>query len=178
VIQSIERTAETGTYKLLYRAAMGKYVKDLMEGIDEQIQQVGDWETCDTHYRYHVNKKVTPHSQLTRASENPDFWSSYAVKLSGSAAPAVKTDKTMNAPPPRSIRNVQVSYSAITQKHAGSKTAATASTVTETAASSTSSISNTRNTKDVNNMQQLKLKLAKIDQERSQFKKKTAKGRG
>jgi hypothetical protein len=170
VIQSIERTAETGTYKLLYRAAMEKYVKDLMEGIDEQIQQVGDWETCDTHYRYHINEKVTPHSQLTRANENPDFWSRYAVKLSGSAAPAVKTDKTMNAPPPCSIRNVQVSYSAITQKHNGSKTSATASTVTETAASSTSSISNTHNTKDVKGMQQLKLKLAKINEEQSQFK--------
>jgi hypothetical protein len=32
VIQSIERTPETGSYKLLYHAAMGKYVKDLMEG--------------------------------------------------------------------------------------------------------------------------------------------------
>jgi hypothetical protein len=49
------------------------YVKDLMEGIDEHIRQAGDWETCDTHYRYHVNEKVTPHSQLTRVNEKPDF---------------------------------------------------------------------------------------------------------
>jgi hypothetical protein len=57
VIQYIKRTAESGTYKLLYHAAMEKNVKDF----------VGDWETCDTHYRYHVNEKVTPHSQLMRA---------------------------------------------------------------------------------------------------------------
>jgi hypothetical protein len=114
-----------------------------MEGIDKHLRQVGDWETCNTHYRYHVTEKVTPHSQLTRVNENPDFWSSYAIKLSGSAAPAVETDKTMNAPPPRSIRNIQVSYSATTQKHTGPKTAATASTAPETSASSTSSISNT-----------------------------------
>jgi hypothetical protein len=60
-----------------------------MKGIDEHIRQIGDWETYDTHYRYHVNEKVTPHSQLTRANENPDFWSSYAIKLSGSSVPAV-----------------------------------------------------------------------------------------
>jgi hypothetical protein len=119
VIQSIEQTAESGTYKLLYNTAMEKHVKDLMEGIDEHIRQVGDCETCDTHYRYHVNEKVTPHSQLTRSNENPNFWSSYAIKLSGSAVPAVETDKMMNAPPPSSIRNVQVSYSAITQKNTG-----------------------------------------------------------
>jgi hypothetical protein len=141
-----------------------------MEGIDEHIRQVGDWETCDTHYRYHVNEKVTPYSQLTRVNENPNLWSSYAVKLGGSAAPAVETDKTMNAPPPRSICNVQISYSAITQKHTGSKTAATSSTAPETATSSTSSIINTHNNEDDNGMQQLKRKLVEIDQERSQFK--------
>jgi hypothetical protein len=67
VIQSIERTVESGTYKLLYHAAMKKHFKDLMEGIDEHLRQVGDWETCDTHYRYHVNEKVTP--QSTHESE-------------------------------------------------------------------------------------------------------------
>jgi septal ring factor EnvC (AmiA/AmiB activator) len=103
-------------------------------------------------------------------NENPYFWSSYAVKLSVSAAPAVGIEKTMNAPPPRSILNVQVSYSAITQKNTGSKTSVTASTAPETAAISTSSISNTHNNEDDNGMQQLKLKLAEIDQERSQFK--------
>jgi hypothetical protein len=85
------------------------------------FEKVGDWETCDTHYRYHVNKKVTPHSQFTRANENPDFWSSYAIKLSGSAAPAVETDKTMNALPPASIRNFQVSYSVIAHETLGRK---------------------------------------------------------
>jgi hypothetical protein len=141
-----------------------------MEGIEDHLQQAGDWETCDTHYRYHVNEKVTSHSQLTRANENPDFWSSYAIKLSGYAVPAVETDRTMNAPPPRSIRNVQVSYSAITQKNTRPKTAATASTAPETAESSTSSISNTNDNEDDNGMQQLKRKLAEIDQEQSQFK--------
>jgi hypothetical protein len=170
VIQSIERMAESGTYKLLYHVAMEKHVKDLMEGIDKHIRQIGDWETCDTHYRYHVNEKVTPHSQLTRANENPDLWSSYAIKLSGSAVPAVETDKTMNAPPPRSIRNVQVSYSAIAQKNTGTKTVATASTAPETEESSTSSISNTNSNEDDNGMQPLKRKLSKIDLERSQFK--------
>jgi hypothetical protein len=172
VFQSIERTAETGTYKFLYHAAMEKYVKDLMSGLDEHIRQVGDWATCDTHYRYHVHEKVTPHSQLTRANENQDFWSSYAVKLSGSAAPTMETDKTMNAPPPRSIRNVQVSYSAIAQKNTGSKAAATASTTSETAESSTSTISDARNDEDDDDdgMQRLKRKLVEIDQERSQFK--------
>jgi hypothetical protein len=155
VIQSIERTTESGTYKLLYHVAMEKHVKDLMEGIDEHIRQIGDWETCDTNYRYHVNEKVTPHSQLTRANENPDFWSSYAIKLSGSDVPAVETDKTMNAPPPRSIRNVQVSYSAITQKNTGTKTVATASTAPETEESSTSSISNTSDNEDDSGMQQV-----------------------
>jgi hypothetical protein len=43
VTQSIERTAESGTYKLLYHAAMEKHVKDLMEGINEHLRQVGDW---------------------------------------------------------------------------------------------------------------------------------------
>jgi hypothetical protein len=99
-----------------------------------------------------------------RVNKNPDLWFSYAVTSGGSAAPAVETDKTMNATPPRSIRNVQVSYSAITQKNTGSKTAATASIAPETAASSTSSISNTHNNKYDNGMQQLKLKLAEIDQ--------------
>jgi hypothetical protein len=46
VIKSIERTVETGTCKFLYHAGMEEYVKDLMEGIDEHIRQVGDWETC------------------------------------------------------------------------------------------------------------------------------------
>jgi hypothetical protein len=169
VIQSIERTAESGTYKLLYHVAMEKHVNDLMEGIDEHIRHIGDWETCDTHYRYHTNEKFTPHSQLTRANENPSIWSSYAIKLSGSAVPAVETDKTMNAPPPRSIRNVQVSYSAITQKNTGTKTVATASTAPETEESSTSSIRNTDDNENDSGMQQLKRKLSEIDLERSQF---------
>jgi small-conductance mechanosensitive channel len=76
----------------------------------------------------------------------------------------------MNASPPRSFRNVQVSYSAITQKNTGPKTAATASTAPETSESSTSSISNTNDNEDDNGMQQLKRKLAEIDQERSQSK--------
>jgi hypothetical protein len=64
----------------------------------------------------------------------------------------VKADKTMNAPPPRSIFNVQASYSAITLKSTGPKTAATTSTAPETAASSTSSISNTNDNEDDNGM--------------------------
>jgi hypothetical protein len=170
VIRSIERTSESGTYKLLYHAEMEKQVKDRMEGINEDIRQAAYWETRDTHYRYYVNEKFTPHSQLTRANENPDFWSSYAIELSGSAVPAVEIDKTMNAPPPRSIRSVQVSYSAITQKNTKLKMAATASTAPETSESSTSSISNTNNNEDDNGMQQLKYKEAEIDLERSQFK--------
>jgi hypothetical protein len=55
LIQSIEQTAESGTHKLFYHAPIEKHIKGLMEGIDEHIRQVGDWETCDTHYRYHVN---------------------------------------------------------------------------------------------------------------------------
>jgi septal ring factor EnvC (AmiA/AmiB activator) len=82
----------------------------------------------------------------------------------------VETDKKMNAPPPRSIHNVQLSYSVITQKTTGLKTAATASTAPETAVSSTSSISNTNDNEDDNGIQQLKRKLAEIDQERIQFK--------
>jgi chromosome segregation ATPase len=73
-------------------------------------------------------------------------------------------------PPPRSIRNVQVSYSAIIQKNTGPKTAATASTAPETALGSTSNISNTNDNEDDNSMQQLKRKLAKIYHERNQFK--------
>jgi hypothetical protein len=69
-----------------------------MEGIDDHIQQVGNWETCNTEYRFHINVKVTPHRQLTRANENQDFWSSYAIKLSSSTAPTVETDNTMNSP--------------------------------------------------------------------------------
>jgi hypothetical protein len=61
-----------------------------------------------------------------RVNENLDFWSSYTIKLGVSAVPAVETDKKMNALPPHSIHNVQVSYSAITQKNTGPKTAATA----------------------------------------------------
>jgi chromosome segregation ATPase len=76
----------------------------------------------------------------------------------------------MNVPPPRSICNAQVSYIAIAQKNTGSKTAATASTTPETAASSTSSISDAHNDEDNDIMQQLKRKLAEIDQERRQFK--------
>jgi septal ring factor EnvC (AmiA/AmiB activator) len=82
----------------------------------------------------------------------------------------VETDKTMNAPPPRSILNVQVSYSAITQRNTWPKTVATASTAPEIAESSTSSFSNTNDNEDDNGMQQLKRKLAEIDLERSQFK--------
>jgi hypothetical protein len=81
----------------------------------------------------------------------------------------VETDKTMNAPPPRSIRNVQVSYSAITQKNIVTKTVATASTAPETEESSTSSISNTNDNEDDSGMQQLKRKLAEIDLELSKF---------
>jgi hypothetical protein len=49
VIQSINLMAESVTYKLLYHAAMEEHVKDLMEGIDEHLRQVGDWETHDTN---------------------------------------------------------------------------------------------------------------------------------
>jgi hypothetical protein len=42
VIKSIELKVETGTCKFLYNVGMEKYVKDLMEGIDEHIRQVGD----------------------------------------------------------------------------------------------------------------------------------------
>jgi septal ring factor EnvC (AmiA/AmiB activator) len=82
----------------------------------------------------------------------------------------VDTGKKKNAPTPRSIRSVQVSYSAITHKNTGPKTAATTSTAPKTADSSTSSISNTSDNEFDNGMQQLKRKLAEIDQERSQFK--------
>jgi hypothetical protein len=70
----------------------------------------------------------------------------------------METDKTMNATAPHSIRNVQVSYSAITQKNTGPTTAATASTAPETSECSTSSISNTNDNEDDNGMQQLKRK--------------------
>jgi septal ring factor EnvC (AmiA/AmiB activator) len=56
------------------------------------------------------------------------------------------------------------------RKNTGPKTAATASTTPETAARFTSSISDAHNGKDDDSMQQLKRKLAEIDQERSQFK--------
>jgi hypothetical protein len=60
---------------------MRKYVKDLLEGIDEHIRKTRDWKTCDTHYRYHIRDKVTPHSHIIRANENQDLWSIYAVNL-------------------------------------------------------------------------------------------------
>jgi hypothetical protein len=46
---------------------MEKYVKDLMEEIDEHIRQVGDWGTCDTNYRFHISEKVTPDDSSDRA---------------------------------------------------------------------------------------------------------------
>jgi hypothetical protein len=124
---------------------MGTYINDFLEGINEHIRQTGDWTTFDTHYRYHIRGNVTPHSHITRVTENQDFWSSCAVKLSGSTAPTVDTDDTMNYPPPRMFINVQVSYSAITQKNCRPKTLTTASTAPTTTASTTSSISHTNN---------------------------------
>ena len=81
-------------------------------------------------------------------------------------------------PPPRTVRNVQVSYSAMAQKNIGVKTATTASsnpatattasTTPVTTTSTTSSISNTQ--ENESGIQQLKRKLDEIDQERIKFK--------
>jgi hypothetical protein len=77
----------------------------------------------------------------------------------------------MNSPPPRIIRNVQVSHSAITHKNNGPKTSTTASTVPATTASTTSRISHTNNNEDNDTgMQHLKRELGAIDQERIHFK--------
>jgi hypothetical protein len=82
----------------LYHVKMEKYIKYLLEGIDENIQQIEDWTTDVAHYRYHVKEKVTAQSEMTRAADNQYVWTHYAVKIGGSADSTAEINDALNPP--------------------------------------------------------------------------------
>jgi hypothetical protein len=95
VIQSIERTTESGNYKLLYHTTMEKHVQDSME---HAILIIDITSTKKSHHT--VNSREQMRTRI--------FGPAMPSNLVDPLFQPCKLKKTMNAPPPRSIRNAQV----------------------------------------------------------------------
>jgi hypothetical protein len=166
VIRSVEKTSTPATYRFLYDESMGKYMANLLSNLDSQINDIGEWDDCDRHYRYNTMEQVRADGAM-RYTENLGFWETYAATIDSSTKdPLPGTDVTLNKPPKRRAR-LPISYSAVVQKET-TRNSKQSQNIDATTAAST--ISGTSETFPVfEGIGELKKKLAEIDVESNRY---------
>jgi hypothetical protein len=58
LFELIEKTNNSGTYRVLFDEAKTVEVDAVLDNLDGSLASLGDWTNCHTHYRYHTNEEI------------------------------------------------------------------------------------------------------------------------
>jgi hypothetical protein len=164
-------------------------VDAMLANIDSDLDKIGQWEECNTHYRYLPSDPITVIGSIPRSTPTT-FWDQHLSAFQ--VGPIPGEISTANLQGPKLKRNAwtKVSYSDIARgagstAHTPPTTASTRATntgLTEATAKVSESAQNSLDSGPINQpegtisgLSNLKRKMDKIDQERELFKAEHAK---
>jgi hypothetical protein len=83
LIDAIEKTSTGGTYRFLFQQNKTEEVDKLLEHIDETLTSIGDWEECNTHFRYLPSILISVVGRIPRIprTTQPAFWDNHLLQL-------------------------------------------------------------------------------------------------
>jgi hypothetical protein len=165
-------------------------VDAMLASIDSDLDKIGQWEKCHTHYKYLPSKSITVIGSIPRSTPTT-FWINHLAAFQAVPIPGEILTVDLQRPKPKLNAWVKVSYSDIS-RGAGSigHTAATSESTQETTTGQTQSTTNVAESFEnslgsgrtakkpegaISGLSNLKRKIDKIDQERELFKAEHAK---
>jgi hypothetical protein len=190
LLQSIEQTSTGGTYRFIFDKIKVIEEDAMLASIDSDLDKIGQWEECNTHYRYLPSNPITVIGSIPRSTPTTFCANNLSAFQAG---PILGEISTANLQRPKPRRNVwaKVSYSDIargagstghTSPTMESKRAAitgktqAAATVAESAENSLGSGPTSNQPEGaISGLSNLKRKMDKIYQERELFKAEHAK---
>jgi hypothetical protein len=122
LFHSMEHTNNSDVYRILFDESNTEQVDTLLGTIDESLDAMGDWDSADSHYRYHSHKKVNIVGIQPRGEES-DFWKKYFAGFVKNTIPSVIDTSHLHQPPKgrNNSNRVQPSYSDIARGHGPNK---------------------------------------------------------
>jgi hypothetical protein len=117
LFESIEKTKNGGTYRVLFDEAKKVEVGAVLGNLDGSLASLGDWKNCHNHYRYHMNEYIRISGSVPRPSATcttSAFWTSHPAKFQMQGIP-VEIDTSVMLHPPKEKRApwVKAAYSDI-----------------------------------------------------------------
>jgi hypothetical protein len=117
LFESIEKTNNGGTYRVLFDKAKTAEVDVVLDKLDGSLASLGDCKKCHTHNRYHTKEEIRIVGIVPRPSSTcttSAFWTSHLAEFQIQGIP-VETDTSVMLYPPREKRApwVKASYSDI-----------------------------------------------------------------
>jgi hypothetical protein len=161
----------------------------MLANIDSDLDKIGQWEECNTHYRYLPSNPITVIGSIPRSTPTM-FWAQHLSAFQVGPIPGEISTANLQRPKLKHNAWAKVSYSEIARgagstAHTSPTTASTRATntgLTEATATVAESAQNSLDSGPINqpegtiyDLSNLKCKMDKIDQERELFKAEHAK---
>jgi hypothetical protein len=185
LLQSIEQTSTGGTYRFFSNKNKVFEVDGMLASIDSDLDKIGQWEECNTHYRYLPSNPITVIRSIPRSTLTT-FWANHLSAFQAGPIPGEISTANLQRPRPRRNAWAKVSYSDIARGagstgHTSPTTESTRATVTAQTQSSVTVAESAENSLEsgpttnqpegaISGLSNLKCKMDKIDQEREFLK--------
>jgi hypothetical protein len=134
LFQSIEQTSTGGTYCFIFDKSKVVKVDAMLASIDSDLDKIGQWEDCNTHYRYLPSNPITVIGSIPRSTPIT-FWANHLSAFQASPIPGEISTANLQRPKPRRNAWVKVWYSDIARGagstgHTSPTTESTRATIT------------------------------------------------
>jgi hypothetical protein len=134
LLQSIEQTSTGGTYRFIFDKSKMVEVVAMLASIDSDLDNIGQWEECNTHYRYLRSNPITVIGSIPRSTPT-NFWANHLSVFQAGPIPGEISTANLQRPKPGRNEWAKVSYSDIARGvgstgHTSPTTESTRATVT------------------------------------------------
>jgi hypothetical protein len=114
LLQSIEQTSSGGTYRFIFDKSKVVEVDAMLASIDSDLDKIGQWEECNTHYRYFPSNPITVIGSTPRSTPTT-FWAHHMSAFQAGPIPGEISTANLQRPKPKRNAWAKVSYSDITR---------------------------------------------------------------
>jgi hypothetical protein len=154
LIDAIEKTSTGGTYRFLFQQSKSEELDKTLEHIDETLNSIGDWDECNTHFRYLPSMPISVVGRVPRSTQ-PAFWANHLSQFRTTIPSKISTE-FLQQPKPQRAALAKVSYSDAMKGVQGQATATTAASTAQpsTGQSQASMSNNDTNSTDSNKQDQ------------------------
>jgi hypothetical protein len=134
LLQPIEQTSTGGTYRFIFDKSKVIEVDAMLASIDSDLDKIGQWEECNTHYRYLPSNPITVIGSIPRSTPNT-LWANNLSAFQAGPIPGEILTANLQQPKPRRNAWAKVSYSDIARGagstgHTSPTTESTRATIT------------------------------------------------